>query len=154
MVFDSEKSGNVRYFIEKFKLSNKLPSNCYAVNSNDEVVNYVEKNQDAIGIIGVNWISDRNDSLSIAFLKRVQVVAVSSEFNSEGDDFYRPYQAYIYDKSYPFVREIYTISRETFDGLGGGFIAFLAGEKGQRIILRSKLVPATMPIRLMQIKNQ
>ena len=154
VVFDNIKSGNVRYFVEKYKLPNKLPTNFYAVNSNDEVVNYVEKHPDAIGVISVNWISDKNDSVSNSFLKRFRVVAVSSEFDSEGNNYYRPYQAYIAEKSYPFVREVYAISRESFDGLGSGFIAFVAGEKGQRIILKSKLVPATMPIRLIQIKNQ
>lgn len=154
LVFDNEKSGNVRYFVEKYKLPNKLPKICYAVNNNEEVVNYVEKNPDALGVISVNWISDKNDSVSHSFLKRFRVVAISSEFNSDGDDFYRPYQGYIADKSYPFIREVYAISRETFDGLGSGFISFLAGEKGQRIILKSKLVPATMPIRMVQIKNK
>ena len=45
------------------------------------------------------------------------------------------------------------INRETFAGLGSGFISFVAGEKGQRIILKSGIVPAAMPIRLIQIKN-
>jgi len=64
VVFDNEKSGNVRYFIDRFKLPNKLPAYCYAVNSNEEVVNYVEKHLNAIGIVSVNWVSDKNDSLS------------------------------------------------------------------------------------------
>jgi phosphate transport system substrate-binding protein len=52
------------------------------------------------------------------------------------------------------VREVYTINRETFTGLGSGFIAFVAGEKGQRIILRAGMVPATMPVRLIQVKKE
>ncbi len=107
----------------------------------------------ALGIVSVNWISDKNDSLTRGFLKKIKVVAVTSEFDSEGDDFYRPYQAYIADKSYPFIREVYTISRETFTGLGSGLIAFIAGESGQRIILKMGMVPATMPVRIIQTKK-
>jgi phosphate transport system substrate-binding protein len=64
--------------------------------------------------------------------------------------YYHPYQASIYNKSYPFTREVYLISRETFAGLGSGFIAWMTNEKGQKIVLRSGLVPATMPIRIQQ----
>ena len=153
VVFDNERSGNVRYFIERFNLPDKLPKFCYAVNSNEEVVNYVEKHTNSIGILSVNWVSDKNDSVSNSFLNKIKVVAISSEFNSEGDDFYRPYQGYIADKSYPFIREVYMISREIFTGLGTGFTSFVAGQIGQRIILKSKLVPATMPVRLIQLNK-
>jgi len=152
MVFDNNKSGNPRYFKEKFKLNVQFPDYCYAVNSNDEVINYVEKNPGANGIISGNWISDTRDSLSHKFLDKVKIAAISDEGNFDGP-FLKPHQAYIADGSYPFVREVYMISREYFNGLGTGFVHFVAGEKGQRIILKSGLVPATMPIRLVQIKK-
>ena len=60
----------------------------------------------------------------------------------------------IYTKEYPFVREIYFISRETFNGLGSGLIQWATAEQGQGIVLKSGLVPATMPIRLVQIKTE
>jgi phosphate transport system substrate-binding protein len=152
VVFDNNKSGNPRYFKEKFKLNSKFPEYCYAVNSNEEVINYVEKNLGAIGIISVNWISDTQDTVSERFLKKIKIAAVSDEGNIDGP-FLKPYQAYIADGSYPFVRDVNMISREYFNGLGTGFVSFVAGEKGQRIILKSGLVPATMPIRLVQIKK-
>jgi len=153
LVFDNNKSCNTRYFREKFKIQNKFPDYCRAVNSNEEVINYVEKNPNAIGILSVNWISDREDSLSITFLKRFKVVSFTSEMDPTGNDYYGPYQAYIQTKSYPFIRDVYLISRESFQGLGTGFSAFVAGEKGQRIVKLSGLLPATMPIRIIQIKN-
>lgn len=152
VVFDNNKSANVRFIKEKFKIDS-FPKYCYSANKNDEVVSYVEKHINALGIVSVNWISDQNDSITRGFLKRVKVVAITSEYDSEGDQFYRPYQAYIADKSYPFIREVYAISRETFSGLGSGLIAFIAGEKGQRIILKMGMVPATMPVRIIQTKQ-
>ena len=57
VVFDNFKSGNPRYFKEKFGVDT-FPSTCFAAQSNAEVINYVEKNKNAIGVISVNWISD------------------------------------------------------------------------------------------------
>ena len=68
IVFDNNKSGNVRYFREKFDLRGNFPSNCFAVNTNEEVINYVKNNPNALGIISVNWISDTQDSVSEKFL--------------------------------------------------------------------------------------
>jgi phosphate transport system substrate-binding protein len=152
VIFDNNKSGNIRYFKEHFGIKDTLKGNFYAVNSNPEVINFVSKNPDALGIISVNWISDKDDSLSMSFTKKVNIIAVSQEYINDGS-FYRPHQGFIYDKSYPFVREIYLISRETFPGLGSGFINWACAEQGQRIVLKSGLVPATMPIRLVQVKK-
>jgi len=154
IVFDNNKSGNTRYIKEKFNIKNDFPSNCYAVKSNEEVINFVEKNKNAIGIISVNWISDKDDTTSNAFLKKIKIMSIGDEANTDGTgNYYKPYQGYIAEGTYPFIREVYIINRETFTGLGTGFVNFVAGEKGQRIILKSGLVPATMPIRLVQIKN-
>ena len=149
VVFDNNKSGNVRYFREKFALTGKFPANCFAVNNNAEVIKYVKDNRSALGIISVNWISDTQDSISEKFLKDVRVV----EVGTDPKNYCKPYQGYIADGSYPFCRDVFMISRETFSGLGTGFASFVAGDQGQRIILKSGLVPATMPIRLIEIKK-
>jgi len=149
VVFDNNKSGNVRYFREKFNLTGNFPSNCFAVNNNKEVINYVKNNPSALGIISVNWISDTQDSISEKFLEAVKVVGVGTD----PSNYCKPYQGYIAEGSYPFCRDVYMISRETFSGLGTGFASFVAGDQGQRIILKSGLVPATMPIRLIEIKK-
>jgi phosphate transport system substrate-binding protein len=152
VIFDNNKSGNIRYFKELFEIKDSLSRNFFAVNNNAEVINFVSRNPDALGIISVNWISDKKDSLSMSFINKVNVVAVSQQYINDGS-YYRPHQGFIYDKEYPFVREIYLISRETFTGLGSGFINWACGEQGQRVVLKSGLVPATMPIRLVQIKH-
>lgn len=152
VIFDNTKSGNIRYFKEVFEIKDELPGNFFALNNNADVIDFVSRNPDALGIISVNWISDRDDSTSMSFIEKIRTVAISQQLSND-DSYYRPYQGFIYDKSYPFVREIYLISRETFKGLGSGFIQWATAEQGQRIVLKSGLVPATMPIRLVQIKN-
>ncbi|NOU17834.1 MAG: phosphate ABC transporter substrate-binding protein, PhoT family [Bacteroidales bacterium] len=151
IVFDNTKSGNIRYFKEKFEITNKLPNNFYAVNSNEEVINFIKKNPNALGIISVNWISDKDDPRSQKFINEVKVIGVSSEFDPSS--YYLPEQGSIYNKSYPFTREVYLISRETFSGLGSGFISWVTHDQGQRIVLKSGLVPSVAPIRLIQVKH-
>jgi len=152
VIFDDDRSGNIRYFKEKFGLPEQLPANFFAVKSNPEVVEYVSKSPGDIGIVSVNWISDSDDSLSASLDSKIKVAAVSLSYLDK-NSFYLPVQGSIYDKTYPFIRDVNMVSRESFSGLGSGFISWVAGEKGQRIILKSGLVPATMPIRLIQVKK-
>jgi phosphate transport system substrate-binding protein len=135
-----------------FDIQGSLPGNFYAVNSNTEVIDFVSRNPDALGIVSANWISDKDDKKSTILRNKICVVAVSQQFSTD-NSYCRPDQGFIYDKEYPFVREVYLISRETFKGLGSGFIQWATAEQGQRIVLKSGLVPATMPIRLVQIKH-
>jgi phosphate transport system substrate-binding protein len=104
-------------------------------------------------LFSVNWISDPLDSISKSILNKIKVVAISPQTDSGENEYFVPHPAYIANKKYPFVREVYTINRETFSGLGTGFTSFVAGDAGQRIILKMGLVPALMPIRVVEIKN-
>ncbi len=151
-VFDNDKSANIRYFKELFKLTDHLPSNFYSVKNNAEVVDYVSQNKGALGLVSVNWICDHRDSTSRSFSNKIKTVAVSHQYLNPGV-YSMPDQGSIYDKSYPFTRTINLVSRETYRGLASGFVSWFAAEQGQRIVLKSGLVPATMPIRLIQFKK-
>lgn len=152
IVFDRNGSSNARYLKEKFLAGKNFPPNIYATNSNAAVVDYVNENKNALGVISVNWISDRDDSTAEGFLAKIKVVALSMP-DTAGDDkeFYQPYQAYIALKKYPLIRDVYIINREGRSGLGTGFASFMAGDKGQRLIRMMGLLPATMPVRIIQV---
>ena len=153
VIFDNTKSGNIRYFKELFDVRGSLPENFYAVNSNLEVIDFVSRNPDALGIVSKNWISDKDDPQNLRYIQKVNTLGISQQFINDGS-YYRPDQGNIYLKTYPFIREVFFISRETFSGLGTGFIQWVTAEQGQRIVLKSGLAPATMPIRLVQIKTE
>jgi hypothetical protein len=46
------------------------------------------------------------------------------------------------------------INKAKKSGLNSGFVLFMKGDKGQLIIQKSALVPATAPIRLIQIVKE
>lgn len=152
IVFDRNGSANARYLKEKFLKEKSLSPNSYATNSNAAVVDYVSKTKGAIGVIGVNWISDSDDSTANVFLKKIRVIGVSqTDSNGVQMDYYKPFQAYIALKNYPLTRDVMIINREGRNGLGTGFASFVAGDKGQRMIRMMGLLPATMPVRIIQV---
>jgi phosphate transport system substrate-binding protein len=153
IVFDNYKSCNTRFFREKFNLP-KLPDVCFAVYNNAEVINFVEKNKGAIGVISVNWVSDKNDTVSHSFLKRIRVAGLSAPGASDpAGEFFTPHPGYIAEGLYPFTREVYCINRQVYTGLAYGISSFIAGEKGQLIVLHAGMVPAAMPVRLVEVKH-
>lgn len=152
LIFNDQGSGIVRYFQDSVIKSQQLPSNSFATGSNESVIEYVEKNKGAIGFLAINWVSDSDDSMAIGFLKRVNILQITPSLESGLEqDYYKPYQAWIGKGLYPFRRQLFAISREARVGLGTGFISFMAGDKGQRIVLKSGLMPATRAVRQVQI---
>jgi phosphate transport system substrate-binding protein len=155
IVFDNSNSSTARFIQDSINQKKPLPANTYASTSNAKLVDYVAQNRNAIGVIGVNWISERADSTAISFLKKVNVVGISKSNNPASvDDYVQPYQGYLAQGTYPLKREVFIISREARAGLGTGFASFITGDKGQRIILKSGLVPASMPVRIVGFSEE
>lgn len=149
IVFDNPNSGLIRQLKDSVARVDSLPKTCFAVNNNSAVVDYVSKNKNALGLIGLEWISDRDDTTTNAFLNKVNVVALAGDSTN-----FQPYQAYLALKYYPLRRTIITINREGRTGLGTGFAAFFASERGQRIVLKSGLLPIKMPLRIVSINQK
>jgi phosphate transport system substrate-binding protein len=149
VVFDQRNSGIIRFLRDSLTSFDELPKYCFAVNSNSAVVEYISQNPNALGLIDVSWISDRDDSTANSFLNSIRVLGVSAD-----SGFYQPYQAYMAQGKYPLLRDVVMISREARTGLASGFMAFVASDKGQRIVLKSGLVPATMPIRIIEVNHE
>jgi len=153
IVFDNPNSSTVRFAIDSICKGQQLSlNNAKALTKNDEVIDFVSKTPDAIGIIGVNWLSDNNDSTKLSFSKKIKVMSVSADNNATPDNSYKPYQAYLYYSNYPLARSIYMLLNDPMNALPWGFEAFVTSDKGQRIILKSGLVPETQPVRIVSVK--
>ncbi len=148
LIYDNKNSSTVRYVQENLLDKSKQITG-FAVDSTPKMINYIIDNPDAIGIMGVSWVSDYNDTISGNFLKEINVLAIKDSLGEE----YQPFQAYVAQKLYPFCRSVYVICAEPRTGLASGFTNFLAGDKGQRIILKSGLVPSTMPLRIVGFRD-
>jgi phosphate transport system substrate-binding protein len=153
VVFDNNRSCNYRQIKDRFVKSDAFPTNCFAVKSNEEVINYVSTHPEAIGVISMSWISDRDDPTSNSFIKKIKVVGVVDPANVVKPERPRkPVPAYIYDKTDPFTRTVYAVRTGLKATLGTGFVSHLSGEKGQLIIQKMGMVPATLQVRTVSTK--
>jgi len=149
VVFDNAQSGTVRYMLDSLIPGQQLPSNVYAVRNNDSLIDYVAKNEHAIGFVGVSHVYDENSTDPAgAFRKNIRVASLKNENDTSVTGFYQPYQAWIAQKKYPLRRTMYFITRDTWNGLGAGFANFLSNQAGQLIFLKARLVPLRVPLRL------
>jgi len=153
LVFDNPNSSTVRFVRDSICGGTQISANVKALRKNTEVIDYVSKTSNAIGIIGVSWICNPKDSTNLSFNEKIRVMSVSSFDEARVDNSYKPFAAYLALKEYPLTRDIYMITTDLAGCLPAGFLHFVAGEKGQRIILKLGLVPANSPMRLVSIKS-
>jgi len=107
------------------------------------VLDYVAKNEHAVGFIGVSWIGDQHDPKQLSWLKSVNVAAIRCT-SCGGETYVKPYQANIALKRYPLVRSLYYILKENYSGVGNNFVNFLQYERGQLIFSKAYLWPTQM----------
>jgi len=154
VVFDNEKSGIIKYLADSI-CDGKLAGNMvFALEYNRDVIEYTSTHTGVLGFIGASWISNSNDSLHLSFHKKIRVVSVSDSSRPDESNSYKPYQAYLPDHIYPLTRDIYIINTEPRNGLVTGFSSFLASDKGQRIILKSGILPAIAPTRVINVRKE
>lgn len=155
VVFDNKNSSTVRFAIDSV-CGGKPLSNAgvKAMKTNQQVMDYVAKTPDAIGVIGVNWLGNRSDTTNFSFRDEIRVMSVSAEDVATSANSYKPYQAYLYYENYPLARSIYVLLNDPRNALPWGFGSFLTSDRGQRIILKSGLLPATQPVRVVDIKDE
>lgn len=163
LVLDKEGSSNVFSLLDKLQLKMEdIKCPVYYAGGDREVINFVNQHPGYMGFIGVNWISDPDDPTQMRFKQGVKVAHLMSDtllkqsklnLPTFTEEYYQPLQAYLAQHFYPLTREVVVASREARAGLGTGFMAWMAGDKGQRIVLKAGLLPATMPIRLVKIKK-
>jgi len=139
-VFDGLKAtSTVRFIIDSVLRGDTLTSKALAAQSSEKVLDYVARNQNAVGFIGVSWIGNHEDSTQLSFLKKIKVASIES--TDIPDAFVKAYQANIYIRRYPMVRDLVYILKENYNGLGNGFANFMSGEIGQLIFKRAYLAP-------------
>jgi phosphate transport system substrate-binding protein len=153
LVFDNANSSTVRYFKELAAIDKLPAAGIYALKSNSDVIKYVNDNPGSIGVVGVNWMVQPPVELEpiVADLKILGVKNIAGQPGS--DAYYKPNQNDIALEKYPLTRSLYIINCEGGAGLGTGFASFIAGERGQRIVLKSGLLPDSIPSREINVVN-
>jgi phosphate transport system substrate-binding protein len=153
LIFDNANSSTVRYMKELSGISELPVKGVYALKTNQEVIRYVNDNPGSIGVIGINWIVQPDEDLE-EIVSTLKIMGVKNQAGKPGSDgYYQPNQNDLATGNYPLTRNLYIINAEGKSGLGTGFASFLAGERGQRIVLKSGLLPDSIPPRQIIIKK-
>ena len=153
-VFDGvNATSTVRFIVDSVLDGAPLTNNALAAQSSAGVIDYVSKNPNAVGFLGVSWIGNKEDTMQVSFLKKVKIAQLES-LDKPGN-YILPVQANIYLGRYPMVRDLVYILKENHKGLGHGFANFLSGEIGQLIFKRAYLLPAKkdFTIRLVRLRE-
>lgn len=150
LVFDNANSSTVRYMSEVAGINVASQKNIFSFKTNQEVIKYVAGHDGMIGVIGMNWIFQPPLELQET-VDKVNVLGVKAKGSSE---FVFPTQDAMAQGKYPLARHLYIVNCQGYSGLGMGFGSFLGGERGQRIILKSGLVPERVPSRKIVIRNK
>lgn len=142
VVFDGKTGSSVFRYVEDSVLKDsKLdPNRAFGVDGSREVLETVERDKDVIGMVGVSWIGNPEDTSQLSFLMKVQIASVNCRCPEKS--LVKPYQYNILTYRYPYVRGVYYILKENYAGLGSAFANFLESERGQLIFKRAYLGPA------------
>ena len=103
VMFDTPNSSMVRYMQDSITLNRPFGTNVKALSadsaladitqlvSHDKVIEYVATHANAIGFVGLNWISSPTDSISHGFIEGIDIVSMSSSLEATPLNSYKPY---------------------------------------------------------------
>lgn len=154
LVFENPNSSVVTYMNRWANVSAGAKENVYSLNSTKEVLEFVTKNPEAIGVIGMDAMAEPYPEWQ-SLVDNLNVLAVKNVKNTPNNKlYYKPTQASLGAGLYPLKRSIYVLNYQGFAGLGTGFASFVVGDIGQRIVMRSNLLPITIPERNINIRKE
>ena len=154
IVFDNPNSGLVRYLKQLSGSKDLKQKNIYSLKSSKEVIKYVSEHPEAIGITGFTWLNDPDKDYAAA-VQKVKIVGVMDDVTKNAPkEYFTPSQNTLALKQYPLTRNLYILNFTGRLGLGNEFAAFMMTDRGQRIILKSGILPDSIPERNIQINHK
>ncbi|WP_447635973.1 PstS family phosphate ABC transporter substrate-binding protein [Flavobacterium microcysteis] len=153
LVFDNANSSTIDFLSKKASVTKVDSKNIFALKTSNDVIKYISENDGYIGVVGVNWMTQPMPDMlnSTSNVKVLAVKNVKSEPNST--EYYKPSQSNLAEGLYPLTRKIYMLNYEGAVGLGMGFATFVAGDIGQKIVLKSGLAPVRLALREVKVRK-
>jgi len=148
-VFDYPNSANFNTVNDKLGISSPKGQAIKALESAENVIDFVQKDKKAIGIIGLNTLSDTDNPKVEEYLSKVKILKVA---DNKGD-IYEPNNPNLRNGKYPFYRMIYFLKNEKGFGIAAGLSRFVGSQQGQLIVLKENLQPYYLYKREVQINS-
>ena len=141
VIFDNTRSATTNWVVDSVVHGEKMGAKIMAAKTSKQVIDFVDETPGAIGVIGSNWLNDRRDSTNTTFKKNIHVMRVSIKDKATPSNSWQPYQAYLLDGRYPFVRTLYAIVVDPHKALPWSFANYITNPRGQLIVFKSGLLP-------------
>lgn len=145
VAFDNPKSATLRYVVDSIMQGRpvKTDGNVRAAMTSAEVVSYVEKNKNAIGVVGSIWLDDQRDTTNLVYNRGVTVMKVGRGEEATRENCYKPSQWNIAYNYYPLIRTIYALCDDPRStGTARALANFTTLPKGQLVFFNAGLFPA------------
>jgi len=152
LLFDHLNASTFRQLREMGKLDRVSSANVAERNGAQEVLDEVSRDETKIGVLGYHEYLDLKSRFP-DLLNNIRTFGVRNPVAPDGL-YHRPNQSSIAAGQYPLCRVLYVLNCQPNIGLGIGFSAFLTGDRGQRIVLKSGIVPAKMPGRELIVRDE
>lgn len=174
VVVDDPQSSVVNYMREKVLEGGKFdPKNVVTADSVSGVFNRVKDSKGCIGVIGVSWLGSDLGKIDVDTLMHtinsndpidgfaindriaksgVKTLGLITENSVALSPFY-PTAENIYSGDYPLTRPIYMVTTAIPAGTLGKFYSFVTGVDGQKIIMKSGIMPARLKVNVYEIAN-
>ncbi|ALM49732.1 hypothetical protein AMR72_12945 [Flavobacterium psychrophilum] len=154
LVFDNANSSTVQLLLKEAGINKVAQTNIYSLKTNEEVIKYVHNTPGAVGIVGVNWLSQPPQSLAETVSDIVVLGVDNVKIDKGAKKYYKPSQSNIATGFYPLIRKLYVLNYSGVDDLGTGFANYIGAFEGQRIILKSGLLPVEIPAREIEVRSK
>lgn len=143
-VFDGlSATSTVRFMLDSVLKGASFGPHVTAAPSSRGVIDYVSRNPEAVGFVGYSWIGNSDDTAQQSYMKNVKTAWIES--TDSANAYVHPSQFIIYTNSYPMIRDLVYVLKESHYGLGHAFAKFLYTMKGQLIFRRAYLMPVVLP---------
>ena len=153
VVFDNSNSSCVRYVIDSVCAGAQLKGNIKEAVTNQKVIEYVAQTPGAMGIIGVDWLRNAEDSTNLTFNKNIRVMSVGYSSVTTVDNCFQPVQYYIATGQYPLTRCLYLITTDPRPkAFGVYFYFFMRDQDAQLVITKSSQLLPYMPVQVKTVE--
>lgn len=151
LLFDAPNSSIATYFMQ-LTGKNTLPQNSFAAqNGNIEVIEKVSQSRSAMGMVGMSWLGELSNEAWNKLNKEVRIAYIRPK-GSTKDEYYKADQMNLSDSLYPFIRPVNIIECSGKTTLSTGFASFCFNDQGQRIMMKTGILPFNMPERKVTIR--
>jgi phosphate transport system substrate-binding protein len=154
MIFDNENESVVKYMLARLGYTDKVSPNVSAVQTPQQVIDYVAADKNAIGFIPYGLVADGNNADAGKILERIKILSLRSQ-NEKGQAVrVSANQSDIVTGDYPLTRVINAVMPYSYqDNLEWLFVNFLYKDRGARIFLKAGWAPVQIPPREINVNT-